>query len=218
MKKTILGLSTASLLMGTAASAAVQANATTDLNLRVGPGPQFDVVDVIAGEDAVTVNTCLEGRNWCEVTYGETTGWAYADYLSAKDGDDRIVVSEAPASEVEVEIVAIEDIEGEIAAGAAGATIGAVAGSLIAGPVGAAVGGAITGAAAAESVPEEVVTYVRTNEAEPVYLEGEVVVGAGIPAEVELQSVPDYDYAYAYVNGVPAIISPEDRTVVTIVR
>ncbi|QXT40619.1 DUF1236 domain-containing protein [Gymnodinialimonas ceratoperidinii] len=216
MKNVILGLSAASLLMGTAASAAVQANATTDLNLRAGPGPQFDVIDVIDGEGEVTVTSCLETRNWCEVTYEGQTGWAFADYLTASMDGSAVVVSQTP--EVEVEIVRYDDIAAEVGAGATGATIGAIAGSLIAGPVGAVVGGTIAGAAAVDSVPDEVVTYVRTNEVEPVYLEGEVVVGAGIPAEVELQAVPDTEYSYVYVNGVPAVVSTENRTIVSIIR
>ena len=61
-------------------------------------------------------------------------------------------------------------------------------------------------------------TYVTGNQVEPVYLEGEVVVGATIPEPVVLTPVPDYDYPYAYVNGQPVFIDPATRQIVYIVR
>jgi hypothetical protein len=102
----------------------------------------------------------------------------------------------------------------------AGASVGALAAAgFAAGPVGI-VAAAIVGAVVADaSKPDPVVVaYVRANPVEPVYLDGEVVVGSGIPDTVTLYKVPDSDYSYLWVNGVPVIVEPGDRKVVTILR
>ena len=56
------------------------------------------------------------------------------------------------------------------------------------------------------------------NPVEPIYLDGEVVVGAGIPESVTLSEVPDSEYYYAYINGVPVLVEREQRRVVHVVR
>ncbi len=61
-------------------------------------------------------------------------------------------------------------------------------------------------------------TYVRTNPVNPIYLDGEVVVGAGIPETVQLSEVPESTYYYAYVNGVPVLVERSTRRIVYIVR
>jgi hypothetical protein len=99
-----------------------------------------------------------------------------------------------------------------------------VAGALIAGPVGAAVGGAAglaTGGtieAITEPPPPPVRQYVVSNPVDPVYLEGEVVVGAGVPDTVELRPVPDYQYRYVDINGQPVLVDPQTRRIVYVVR
>ena len=52
------------------------------------------------------------------------------------------------------------------------------------------------------------------NRYDPILLEGEVVVGAQLPDVVELRPVPEYEYHYAYVNGVPVLVEPGTRRVV----
>ena len=49
----------------------------------------------------------------------------------------------------------------------------------------------------------DVRTYVTSNKIDPVYLDGEVVVGAGFSDTVELREIPDYEYRYVCVNGLP---------------
>ena len=105
---------------------------------------------------------------------------------------------------------------------ASGAGVGAVAGAAVGGPVGAAVGGA-AGAVAGGAVdtitpPERVVSYIRQNEIEPVYLEGEVVVGAQLPETVAVREIPDYEYRYVYVNNQPVLVEPQSHRIVYVVR
>ncbi|TGN35726.1 DUF1236 domain-containing protein, partial [Paracoccus liaowanqingii] len=99
---------------------------------------------------------------------------------------------------------------------------GAAMGALIAGPVGALAGAAIGSVAGAEANAEpttEVTTYVTSNTVEPVYLDGEVVIGAGVPDEVTLYEVPEQPaYRYAQINGQTVLINPENRTVMYIYR
>lgn len=218
-KKNILSATALSLLAVTAAHAqSAQATATTDLNLRAGPGPNYEIVDVIAGDDKVDVAGCLDAANWCEVTYNGTAGWAYGDYLNTQVGGESVVLYENRQA-ADVQIITYEG-DGDAAAGGAvaGGAAGALVGSLL-GPVGTAVGAAVGADIGADAaVSDSAVTYVVENEREPVYLEGEVVVGAGIPQEVELYEVPESDYMYQYVNGVPVIVEPQERRIIRIVR
>jgi hypothetical protein len=41
---------------------------------------------------------------------------------------------------------------------------------------------------------------------DPAHLEGEVVVGSTLPEGVNFVDVPDYEYRYVYVNGVPVLV------------
>ncbi|MEC8669450.1 MAG: DUF1236 domain-containing protein, partial [Pseudomonadota bacterium] len=68
-----------------------------------------------------------------------------------------------------------------------------------------------------EAVPEKTVTYITANPVQPVYVEGEVVVGAGIPQEVTLTAIPESDYRYVYLNGNPVVVDGE-RTIVRVIR
>ena len=52
----------------------------------------------------------------------------------------------------------------------------------------------------------------------PVYLNGEVVEGAGLPEDVAIAPVPGSDYDYAYVNSVPVLVEPSTRRVEYVYR
>lgn len=192
-----------------AASAQVAATATTDLNMRAGPGPNYEVVDVIDGNDAVTVVGCLPGSAWCRVQYQGQEAWAYGDYLTAQVENAPVIVTQRREIVPEAQwdpVTATGAVAGEVVGSIVGGTVGAVAG---------AIGGAIEGFT---PPPPPVRAYVVENRVEPVYLEGEVVAGAGLPPAVRLQPIPDYEYQYAYVNGVPVLVEPDTRRVVYIVR
>jgi uncharacterized protein YraI len=197
------------------AVADVAATATLDLNIRSGPGPQFPVIGVIEADSAVALSGCLETGTWCSVNYDGTEGWAYSGYLVAEQAGPPVVITEQRA-EIEAPVVEYDGPEEGMTVGAIG---GAVAGALVAGPVGAVVGG-IAGASTGVAVdpPTEVETYVISNELEPVYLDGEIVVGAGVPETVELYPVPDFEYSYAYINERPVLVDPGSRRIVYIVR
>lgn len=209
--------STAGLLMtGAALAQTATATATTDLNIRSGPGPQFDAVGVIAAGDTAIVNGCVTDSMWCEVDYGGTIGYAYSDYLTVETeaAGEVIVLTERPP-----ELVGVAEPSTTGNSTVTGAAGGAIAGALLGGPVGAAIGGAV-GATAGIVVdpPETARTYVSANPMEPVYLEGEVVVGAQVPDTVTVQPIPDYEYQYVYINGQPVLIDPGTREIVYVFR
>lgn len=66
-------------------------------------------------------------------------------------------------------------------------------------------------AGAAVNPPDVRLAYVRSSPVDPVYLEGEAVVGSPLPETVELQTIPDYEYRYVYVNGQPVLVDPASR-------
>lgn len=107
-----------------------------------------------------------------------------------------------------------------------GAVGGAATGAVVGGPVGAIIGGVIGAVigAAAEPPPPEVVTYVQGQTLDPIYLEGQLVVGATVPQEIYVEPVPQNVYmaqdgrfyGYAVVNGHHVVIDMETRAIVAI--
>jgi uncharacterized protein YraI len=221
----LISLTTASIVASTAlggVALAASATATADLNIRSGPGPQYASIGFIATGDSAEVEGCLEASKWCRVTYEGIQGWSYSDYLAADLSGEVVVLTDRYA-EAGFETVTYMD-DGAAAGGAvAGATTGAVVGALVAGPLGAAIGGTVGAASGATAgaiidPPETVRTYVSANPVDPVYLEGEVVIGAGIPDNVVLQAIPDYEYNYVYINGQPVLVDPGTRQIVYVIR
>jgi uncharacterized protein YraI len=180
-----------------AASAASVFTAVTPLNIRTGPGPQYSVIGAIPTKGEAIVTGCIQGSQWCQITYNGTQGWAYSQYLTGTGSP--VVVSQlppvtyaAPAATVGTTVVQ-PTIDGEFIA-PDGTPLS------IAPP------------------PPTVQTYVTSHPVQQVYLNGEVVEGAGLPQTVVLNPVPQSKYEYAYVNGVPVLVEPQTRRVTYIYR
>ena len=223
MKPNLLISAAAGALFAMTASALAQTSvtATTDLNVRAGPGPQHPVIGVLAAGQATTLRGCIEGSKWCSVAEAGGQGWVYSDYLTGNFDGQQVVVTERPAGSLEV--VTAPSGEGGAEGAVVGGATGAVAGAIIGGPVGAAVGGvagATVGGAtgAAAEPPAEVRTFITSNRVDPVYLEGEVVVGASLPETVELREIPNYEYRYVNVNNQPVLVEPGTRRIVYVMR
>lgn len=207
-----LGATLGAMLLASSAYAQTSATAFTDLNLRAGPAVSYEIIGVIPASQAVMVDGCLEASNWCRVSYDGASGWASGDYLTA------MVESPLYANR---ERLAVQTITYEKSPDGAvgGGMAGAVAGGILGGPVGALVGAAVgIGLGSAATPNERVITYVTQNPVEPIYLDGEIVVGAGIPETVTLAEVPDSEYYYAYVNGTRVLVERQQRRIVYIVR
>lgn len=215
--RSLLAMTVAGLMTAVPALAQVNAMAATDLNLRAGPGGEQPIVGVIPSGGEVTVTGCMTDSSWCQVDFQGTTGWAFGDYLTATvpDQPDPVVVIENR------EPLQIQTVEAPDPGAGAGAVAGAVAAATLIGGPAALIAGAALGAAAGDALtpdsPE--VAYVVSNPGEPMTMGGEVVVGAGIPEEVELRPIPDSDrYAYLNVNGQPVIVESSNRQIIYIVR
>jgi uncharacterized protein YraI len=102
MKRTLISAAVASAAMLTAAQAQTIGTATTDLNLRSGPDPQFPVIGMIRENQRASVLGCIEGSRWCQVDVRGRTGWAYSQYLTMS-GDIAAVI---PVPELEVDVAA----------------------------------------------------------------------------------------------------------------
>ena len=121
-------------ILASPAAAALSATATTELNLRSGPGPEYQIEGVIPGDAEVEVTGCLEEAEWCEVTHEGVSGWAYSAYLTTPVEDEPVVLYQRPA-EVQIDTVTYDKTEGQGVAAGLGAGWGAAIGSLaIGGP------------------------------------------------------------------------------------
>lgn len=174
MSKLVKLFGACALMSATAITSAhaLNAFATTDLNMRAGPGPQYPVVTTIDNNGGVDIHGCVE--SWCDLTWQGARGWAYSPYLAVDEGGTRVIVAEAgqavsvPQADFQVETYwdqyyrdqpFFEERDRYSAGGtAAGAATGAVVGAVVGGPVGAAVGAVAGGAiGTAANPPERVV-------------------------------------------------------------
>jgi len=106
-----------------------------------------------------------------------------------------------------------------------GAVGGAITGAIVGGPVGAVIGGVI-GAVVGTVVapPATVISYVATQNAPPVVLQGNVVVGATLPQATVLYPIPrevyvpsdNHVYTYAFINGQRVVVDANTRVIVAI--
>lgn len=200
MKPSILPIAGALALLSTAALADTPVSAVTDLNVRAGPGPQYPVTGVLMAGQAATLRGCLENSKWCAIDDAGGQGWVYSDYVTAEFGSRHVVVTQLPP-DADIAIVAPPADIDRYPSG--GYTAAIVPGDPVA-PI--------------DEPPPSVRTYIGEHTLEPVYLEGEVVTGSVLPEDVVLGEIPDYDYRYVYVNGQPALIDPQTRRIVYVVR
>ncbi|TPK71769.1 DUF1236 domain-containing protein [Mesorhizobium sp. B2-4-15] len=187
-------------VMSGAALADTAVSAVTDLNVRAGPGPQYPVIGVLAAGQSATLNGCIENSKWCTIAEAGGQGWVYSDYVTADFGGSRVVLTQRPHGSSVAIVSPPEDI-GNYSNDYTGAIISSdpVVGDF-------------------PAPPAEIRTYVDTHRVDPVYLDGEVVTGATLPDTVELRTIPDYKYRYVYVNGQQALIDPQTRRIMYVMR
>ena len=194
---------TAAAALSAPASAEIVASATTPLNIRSGPGPQYSIIGAIPDRAQATVTGCIQGSLWCQVSYNGRQGWAYSQYLTATLSGRSFAVAESVHGMPAVTYQAPVETVGSAV------PVPAIAGTLIAPPA---------GPPFALNPPPAVGSYVVSHPVAPVYLNGEVVEGVGLPEDVALAPVPEYDYQYAYINNQPVLVQPSTRRVEYIYR
>ena len=196
---------TAAAALSVPANAATFVTATTPLNIRSGPGPQYGLVGSIPIRAQAALIGCVQGSLWCQVSYNGQQGWAYSQYLMAQLSGRDLVVAENLSAVPPVVYQAPA-----VTVGGAMPATPAITGTLVAPPVAA--------APLALVPPEPVNSYVVGHPVATVYLNGEVVEGVGLPEDVAIAPVPGTDYDYAYVNSVPVLVEPSTRRVTYVYR
>lgn len=178
------------------AAAQTAGTVTNDLNLRAGPGQSHQVVTSMPSGSQVAILGCDDARGWCQVNYAGNTGYAASRYLAVNHNGETVVIAEQPGL--------IESVVGgavDTVADTSNAVVGAVA-------------GAVNGAVDAVTPDRQTVTYIERNPTQSVRFNGDVVVGADVPADVALQPVPETRYQYAYINERPVLVDPNSRRIV----
>lgn len=91
---TMKSLSAALAVVAMSGGVAAAQSATTQLNMRSGPGPNYRVINVIPSGASVSVMRCVGG--WCRVSFAGRTGFTNAGYLGG--GRRAAAVAPAPAA------------------------------------------------------------------------------------------------------------------------
>jgi uncharacterized protein YraI len=208
-----------------AAQAQTTGTATTDLNIRSGPGPEQPVIGLIKAHQQARILGCIEGSLWCQVDYRGQIGWSYSQYMSLKAGGGTIVVRE-PAHVAGIPVIAYNP-PGAVVPPTYRPDIVAAPPVFVPGPTVVGPGGAGAAAIGAPdpvtnltpvTPPPAVGSYVTSNTVPSFAYPGQVVVGASLPQTVVLNNVPDYRYQYVYVNDTPVLVDPVTRRIVYVFR
>lgn len=89
--KTILFGAASALVLSAGAANAVPATAETSLNVRSGPGTQYEVVGTIPAGTTVDAGAC--SGSWCRVSFSGGTGFASRSYLAMGGGGPAVAVA-----------------------------------------------------------------------------------------------------------------------------
>jgi len=111
---------------------------------------------------------------------------------------------------------ATDEDAGAAVGGTGGGVAGAIAGGLIFGPIGAVIGG-FTGATIGAQVGVEAtsVDYVRMHPTEPVIVDGDIVEGYEVPANIVINPIEgDSKYGYFYTQDRVYFVDLSNHTVV----
>lgn len=190
-------------LIASPASAVTAYSPTGHLNVRSGPGFQYAVVAQMQANAPAEITACIADYSWCSVATGGVTGWASGPYL-VTDAGGKLTNLQVSGAQLGIPIVVAPDT---------GAAVVATP------PVGAMVAVPLSVGIVQPIVPApEVLSYVTARPIQPVFVNGEVMIGAVLPAAVPVYPVPASPYAYSYINGQRVLVEPTARRIVYVVR
>jgi uncharacterized protein YraI len=149
------------------ALAVTASSPTGHLNVRSGPGFQYQVVSQIPANTPAQITGCVSDYSWCAVALpGGVTGWASAPYL----------VTSAAGTPKNLQVVGAQLGIPVVTPANTGAPVVATP------PVGAMVPVAPTvGVVQPVAPPPTVLSYMMQQAIQPVLVNGEVMVGAVLP-------------------------------------
>jgi uncharacterized protein YraI len=176
---------------------AVPGYSTAHLNLRTGPGTQYPVVGTMEYNVRSDITGCLADWSWCSITVAGLSGWASAEYLVIDQGGQ---VMQITGPDSGIPVVEAEGVAVVVAPAAVGVVVGA-------------------GGHVAAIVPEPaVLEFISATPVNPFAVQGEIVVGAVLPAAVTLYQVPGSVYGYTIVNHNKVLVDVNTRAIVYIHR
>ena len=177
---------------------------TGHLNVRSGPGFQFQVVGQINANVQAQITGCVSDYSWCAVALPSgMTGWASGPYL----------VTKAAGQPKNLKVIGAQLNIPVIVPKNTGAPVVATP------PVGAMVAVPTTVGIVQPIAPgPEIITFVQRQRVTPVLVNGEVMIGAVLPAAAPLYDVPASPYDFAYINGQRVLVEPTARRIVYVVR
>ena len=207
------------------AAQTTMAKAGTELNVRETPSSSAAITGVLEINQEVSIEGCLEAVTWCKISAGDTVGWASGQYLYVEQDANAVPLIDM-AGNAEQIVVIEQTEEGTTQADQNGAalatgTVGALTAFALGGPVAAIVASGIAGTAAGAAVVEpsaDTISYIAANPVDTVYLDGEVVVGAMVPSTVTTFELPQPEYRYLSVNGLPVLVDANSGAIVRIIR
>lgn len=100
----VLAIVGATSLAG-AVHAATPAYTTANVNLRAGPGTTYPVLTTVPNGGSITTYGCLEGYNWCDVSWGAERGWMSASYIQVTYQGQPVIITPAIAPAVGLTVV-----------------------------------------------------------------------------------------------------------------
>lgn len=204
-------LSNAVATLVASSAMAMPAVVTADLALRDGPGPAHPIIASLDRQSIVELEGCIDNGAWCRVTANGVTGWTYAAYLGRETQGRIVAIRETTTTTTVPTVTYQEQRAGTVADKAPVIVEEAIV------PAEQTLGTLKVGSIAIDP-PPEVRTYVTTHKIEPIFLEGEVVVGATLPKTVVVHEVPRYEYRYTTVNGRTVLVEPGTNRVVYVYR
>jgi uncharacterized protein YraI len=176
---------------------------TGHLNVRSGPGFQYQVVGQVQANVAAQITGCVSDFSWCAVALPSgATGGASAPYLVTKATTPPKNLKVAGA-QLGIPVIVPKNTGAPVVATPPVGAMVAVPQTVMVQPI-------VPGSAA--------ITYVTQQRVAPVIVNGEVMVGAVLPTAVPLYDVPTSRYHFAYINGQRVLVEPTRRRIIYVVR
>jgi uncharacterized protein YraI len=192
------------VMMAGPALAVTAVSPTGHLNVRSGPGFQYPVVGQIQANVPAQITGCVTDYSWCAVALPSgATGWASAPYL----------VTNAAGQPKNLQVAGAQLGIPTITPVNTGAAVVATppVGQMV--PVPPSVG-----VVQPIAPPPNVVSYVTMQAIQPVIVNGEVMVGATLPAAAPVYPIPSSPYVFSYINGQRVLVEPTARKIVYVVQ
>lgn len=90
MRKILLGVAAAAMLLMPSLAVAADGFATANVNMRSGPSTRYPAVTVIPVETELEIHGCLADVPWCDVSFYQGRGWVASQYIATEYRQNRV--------------------------------------------------------------------------------------------------------------------------------